>query len=122
MAKSKSIFKFDNLSPRLKMLMPKLDAAVNEIFDYAALQAESDMRTRASWQDRTGNARAGLMAEHESIPMVRHTLILYHSMPYGIYLEVRWSGKYAVIGPVMLSTSDRLNELLALAFAKAMRG
>lgn len=121
-AKRRGIFTFDSLTPALQRMLPRLDAAVNEIFDAMALRAESSMRAQAQWTDRTGNARNGLMAEHVSVPMVSHALVLYHSMPYGVYLEVRWSGKYAVIGPVMLETSTQLNQLLSVAFARAMRG
>lgn len=122
MARRRGIFDFDSLTPRLQRLLPQLDAAVGEIFDAMALQAESQMRAQATWTDRTGNARNGLMADHVAETMVRHTLVLYHSMPYGVYLEVRWSGRYGVIGPVMLETADHLNQLLALAFARVMRG
>lgn len=122
MAKSKRrkpIFDFDSLSPALKKLLPKVDAQVSAVFEYMESRAASMMRTNATWTDRTGNARNTLGAKHVATPMVRHQLILYHTMPYGIWLEVRWSGKYAVIGPTMIEISPDLSRLVAAAVYRA---
>ena len=63
-------------------------------------EVESYMKVNASWIDRTGNARIGLAArpfiEGDSIGIV-----LYHQVPYGIYLEVRFAGRYAIIQPTI---------------------
>jgi len=57
-------------------------------------------KVNAPWTDRTGNARNGLMAqpydEGDNVGIV-----VYHSVSYGIWLEVRWAGKYAIIGPTI---------------------
>jgi hypothetical protein len=67
---------------------------------YAATQAEAFMKNNASWTDRTGAARNGLRATTQ-ITSDKIVIILYHSVPYGVFLETRWGGKYAIIQPGM---------------------
>lgn len=81
---------------------------------WSAPQIESYMKSNAPWTDRSGNARNGLKAK----VVVRSktvAIVLYHSVPYGIWLEVRWGGKYAIIqdamaagGPLFASAVARL--------------
>lgn len=122
MARRKGTFVFDSLSPSLRKLLPRVDAAVDLVFDRFEAIAETAMRTNAPWHDNTGNARAGLFATHESEPMVEHSLTLYHTMPYGFWLEVRWSGKYAIIGPTMFDIAPLLASDLTTAVSRAIRG
>jgi hypothetical protein len=114
------IFNYDSLTPNLKRLLPAIDAAVDLVFDSMEPVAETKMRNGATWTDRTGNARNGLMAKHDANPMVDHTLTLYHSMPYGFWLEVRWSGKYAIIGPVMLEIGPEITKRITAAIPIAI--
>jgi hypothetical protein len=115
--RTKAVFDFNTLSPSLKRLLPQVDAGVDLAFGHMRDHAESYARANAPWVDRTGNARNGLFAAHEKTPMVEHRLIVYHTMPYGLWLEVRWSGRYAIIGPTMLHVSP----LLAITTAEAVK-
>jgi hypothetical protein len=117
----KGVFDFDTLTPALKKLLPAVDAAVDIVFDEYEPRFETEMRSGARWTDRTGNARAGLFAEHDAEPMVRHTMTLYGAMPYSIWLEVRWSGKYAIIGPTMVQEAPQLAADIAAAVSRAIR-
>ena len=117
---ARTVFDFDSLSPALQQFMPRLDAGVSLAFDAMQAKAESYARANAPWTDRTGNARAGLSATHVSEAMVRHTLVVYHTMPYGIYLEVRWSGRYAIIGPTTVAVAPELAALVAAAVRHAV--
>lgn len=116
----KGVFDFDTLTPSLQRLLPKIDAAVDLVFDRYEPESETYMRTHAPWKDNTGNARNGLFAKHDAEPMVEHRLTLYHTMPYGYWLEVRWSGKYAIIGPTMLELAPNLAGDLAAAIKRAV--
>lgn len=50
----------------------------------------------APWTDRTGNARQGLTGL--CIPAATgFTIYLFHTMFYGIYLELKNGGRYAII-------------------------
>lgn len=118
---ARGTFVFDSLSPSLQQLLPKVDAAVDLVFDRYEAEAETYARTQAPWTDRTGNARAGLFAQHEADHMVKHELIIYGTMPYTFWLEVRWSGKYAIIGPTMFEMAPRMAADLAAAVSRAVR-
>lgn len=117
----RGVFTFDTLTPSLQRLLPKVDAGVDLAFDMIEPRAETYMRTNAPWTDDTGNARNGLMAQHDSTPMVEHTLTLYHTMDYGYWLEVRWSGRYAIIGPTMLEIAQELSIAVTNAVNRAIR-
>lgn len=63
-----------------------------------AARMEAHMKTKAPWQDRTGNARAGLFAKPgtDGDDIV---IILGHSVDYGVYLELAHGRKYAILEP-----------------------
>lgn len=79
---------------------------------YVAPQIQSDMRENAKWTDRTGNARNGLFATVQ-VSKNEVAIVLYHSVPYGIWLELRWSGKYAIITPSLAKWGPKFFALLA---------
>jgi hypothetical protein len=116
----KGTFEFDTLTPSLKRLLPAVDAAVDLVFDRYEPEAESYMRTNAPWTDRTGNARNGLFAQHDAEHMVRHELTLYGTMPYTFWLEVKYSGKYAIVGPSLLHLAPLMAGDLAAAVKRAV--
>jgi hypothetical protein len=70
-----------------------------ELVDYA--------RTHAPWEDDTGDARRGLSAEgvadNDEISMY-----LTHTVEYGIYLEVRNSGRFAIIIPTIEAMGPKI--------------
>lgn len=75
---------------------------------------EAFAKLNAPWTDQTGNARQGLtaVATHSGDS---HAIVLFHRVPYGIWLEVRWSGRYQTIlptiiheGPEVMKTLDRV--------------
>lgn len=118
---ARGVFNFDTLTPSLKELLPKVDAAVDLVFDHYEPIAETYARTNAPWQDNTGNARNGLFAQHDKTPMVVHSLTVYGTMPYTFWLEVRWSGKYAIIGPTLFNIAPDLSAAIAAAVSRAVR-
>jgi hypothetical protein len=79
---------------------------------YVAPQIQSDMRANAPWTDQTGNARGGLFAVTQ-VGTNEVAIVLYHSVPYGIWLELRWSGKYAIITPSLAKWGPKFFALLA---------
>lgn len=116
MAKSIRIVK-NTLAANLSTLEPRLKFAVDQVMQYFATRAASDMRSGARWMDQTGNARQGLSAQVISTP-TSSALILYHSVPYGVWLEIRWSGRYAIIGPTMNSIAPQLAAMLSQALVR----
>jgi hypothetical protein len=66
-----------------------------------APEIENWMKRNASWTDRTGNARQTLHTEIEQVVNQMVELTLAHGVRYGIYLELRNAGRYAVINPAL---------------------
>ena len=84
----------------LKTFNARADRAITAAIGYHATQAQAYARTNAPWTDRTSNARNGLFAKAErKVPHYR--IIISHSVPYGVWLEIRWSGRYAIIRPTV---------------------
>lgn len=90
----------DTLTPALDEFDARAQEAIRQVMEYWAARSVSQMRTNARWTDRTSNARNGLSSQVYVEPD-KATLVLFHAMPYGIWLEVRWSGRYAIIGPTL---------------------
>lgn len=94
----------------------RVKSAVYAAAQYTAMQAESFMKSQASWQDQTGAARNGLRATVQRSGN-KVAIVLYHSVSYGIWLELRWDGKYAIIEPAMAAAGPLFIEAIQrLAF------
>lgn len=85
-----------SITGNLARLGTRLPIVIAGVVERRSDIAEAYMKDNAPWQDRTGNARAGLRSvpEHTANQSV---INIMHSMPYGIWLEVRWAGKYGII-------------------------
>ena len=70
-----------------------------ELLDYA--------KQTAPWTDRTGAARSELDAAVEAVDE-ELSVALFHGVDYGIWLEIRWNGRYAVIIPAMETKGSEL--------------
>lgn len=102
----------DTISPHLAVLDDQMRAVVTQIFQYFSGLAENEMKAGARWTDRTSNARSGLASDSQSQGN-EFTLYFVSMASYGIWLEIRWSGKYAIVGPVMNSVGPRLAQMIA---------
>jgi hypothetical protein len=65
-----------------------------------APEIQNWMRSNAPWTDRTGNARQGLNTQIEG-SREEIALLFAHGVFYGIFLELRNSGHYAVVNPAL---------------------
>jgi hypothetical protein len=79
-----------------------------------AKDVEDYAREHAPWEDRSGEARSGLKAEARQ-RLWTYTIILYHTVDYGIWLEIRWDGKYAIILPTIEHMGHELMGRLEIA-------
>lgn len=89
-------WKTDTLFRSVAGLDNRLDRALAAAIEYAATKSEGSMKRNAPWTDQTSNARNGLhtLPFHEGRT---HGYHLAHGVPYGIWLEVRWDGRYGII-------------------------
>lgn len=79
----------------------QVNDAIMSVLEHKAPQVEAHMKMNAPWTDQTGNARSGLRAEAYDLGGDEKGIILYHQVPYGIWLETKFSGRDAVILPTI---------------------
>lgn len=84
-----------------------VDKTFRATLAYYEPQIENYARLNAPWKDRTTNARNGLIAQSGKQGS-EYYIVLAHRVPYGIWLEVRWSGKYAIIMPTINEFSPKV--------------
>lgn len=78
----------------------RLLSAVYDLAQFFAAQIETQAKAGAKWVDRTGHARQGLTARaFKTATSV--VLYLWHSVFYGIFLEVKQAGRLAIILPTL---------------------
>lgn len=99
LAKGIAQFEFKMLEGMEEIILKFKD----DLVDYA--------RSNAPWDDRTGDARSGLDAEFFGEDRSLG-ITLFHTVEYGIWLELRWGGKYAIIIPTIETMGPKLlNEM-----------
>lgn len=86
-------------------------AAVVAAANFVAPEATAFMKDNAPWTDRTGNARNGLSSK-VVVNANSVAIVLYHKVPYGVYLETRWNGKWGVIRDTMAAVGPRFVEVV----------
>ena len=71
-------------------------------------------KSNAPWEDRTGAARRELQGAVVWNDDTHFTIFLGHGneIYYGIWLEVRWGGKYAIILPTLHHFAPQLGDKL----------
>lgn len=88
-------------------LEPRVDAALGAVCERLGDQATAYMKVNAPWTDRTTLARSSL----GSVVFKRATrwyVNLFGGAPYQIYLETKFNGRDAIIGPTILLFGPRL--------------
>jgi hypothetical protein len=85
----------------------RLNRGISGLMLANAPRVQDYARTNAKWTDRTGNARQGLFSRYSGKDGV-HQIDLYHTVSYGIWLEVRWAGKFAIISPTITAEGQRI--------------
>lgn len=79
---------------------PEWDEVALEVFKDAEDELADAARGNAPWADRTGDARSGLTAmaldDHGDV-----VLTLFHTVEYGLWLEVIQNGQFATIMPTI---------------------
>ena len=101
----------NSIAPHLLELPSKIRQQIGKEFEDEAPKVESYMKRNAPWNDVTGAARAGLAAEFIGDRFVERSAIrLSHGVPYGIWLEIKNAGKYAIIVPTLVDEGGRIME------------
>lgn len=112
-------YKYDDikLKKELRMFPEKVDRAIRATMDYTGIESTGKMKQNAPWTDRTTAARNGLHTVNNFSPP-KYELILSHTVPYGIWLEICNSGKYQIIMPTVRTQGQVLMNRLRGLFKK----
>lgn len=106
---------------QLRTFNARADRAITAGMAFHATQAVAYARQNAPWTDRTTNARNGLFARAErDAPVYR--IIVGHSVPYGVWLEVRWSGRFQILRPTVDHEAPEVMRTMSQLYAKLFRG
>lgn len=100
-----------------EVYMDRVDMRLLEEMTRIAHEIEDTAKTYHPWQNITGAAEAGLncKAEYTGAGV---KVVLAHGVDYGIWLEVKFGGRWGVIEPAMsLSYPDVMS-----AMARALQG
>lgn len=88
----------DAVARNLERWVDRKMAAMAALARYWAGRLEGEMKATAPWQDRTGAARGGLFGDTRLGPDSL-SIILGHTVDYGVYLELAHEGRYAILWP-----------------------
>lgn len=95
----------------------KIDANTLRIATVIADEATAYMKAHHPWTNRTGAAEAGLQAS--AVQLAEHLIAIYlvSSAPHGIWLEIKYAGKWGIIPEAMVFAYGRLMQELRAIFA-----
>lgn len=113
-------FEGDNIEEAIGKYEKFVQAGLFAITEKGAVDAEKFMRINAPWNDRTTNARNGLRARAVHQTNEKHSVVLFHTMPYGVWLEVVQDGKNQILWPTVMEFGPRLMNM-AVAFMKGLK-
>ena len=81
----------------------RIERGVRAVAERHADDIEAWMKENAAWRDQTGRARRELRAEVELIAHDMAEIIVRHGegVFYGVFLELNYGGRYAILGPAV---------------------
>lgn len=85
----------------------RMRAATFALAQNWAGKLEREMKEKAPWTDRTGNARAGLYGT-AALEGQEVVIRLGHTVSYGVYLELAHDGRYAIVKPTQQANKAKL--------------
>lgn len=106
----------DQIGLGLQAFAEQCREATLQIVEYFAPILETFAKENAPWEDQTGNARQSLQGIPERLSQDAVALYLAHGMNYGVYLETRWAGKYAILWPTIEAHLGDITEMLRQVF------
>jgi len=92
--------------------------AVVQVAQYWQPVIETFAKNNAPWTDRSANARQSLEAWVDDLSEDTVKLYLSHGMTYGIFLETRWAGRYAIIWPTLEQHLEPIAQMLRGIFGR----
>lgn len=100
MAEESGVFVDDRMGSNLDKAGLSLMGFLDEAAQQWAQEIRDWAQDNAPWEDRTGDARAGLDVEVDQHGTVID-IVLFHTVDYGQWLETIQSGRFATIMPTL---------------------
>lgn len=107
-----------NITLRLEAMAKKAEAAVTAVCQKYSQQGAGYARENRPWKDHTSDARKGLHGY-----VVKDRIIsarISHGVLYGIHLEKRYGGRYAILPKVKLRYQAEFYEDIKAAVGGAV--
>jgi hypothetical protein len=110
---------FDQIGPRLDIGPLVTRSAIITSLTHLESQVVDWMKENAPWQDvdtphsYAGETRDGLDAEVQE-DGTNFSLVVFHTVDWGIWLEVRWNGRYSILRPTIEEWGPRIMKELAV--------
>jgi hypothetical protein len=115
------------MDAKLLAYMGKVQEALVKIAKYFEPILQNAARANAPWTDRTANARQSLRAyigtdapagypSSQQLAKDIVELFLSHGMYYGIFLETRFAGQFAIIYPTLEEHAPDIQRMLREVF------
>lgn len=102
----------DGMQRNMTAYGSRVNDAVHRVAQYFAPVVEAEAKANAPWTDRTGNARQGLRGFVEDLSASTVAIYLTHSVEYGVNLELKYQGRYAIILPTLESRYADVKKML----------
>lgn len=100
---------------------PEWDDVAEAAFKDAAQEVQTIAQADAPWEDRSGDARSGLETSVSNDDGLIE-LSLFHTVEYGLWLEVIQNGNFAIIMPTLEQQAPRVFQEAADKVASARKG
>lgn len=100
----------ETLQRNLARVPQRAHAFLEQATQYQTLKTETYARSKARWTDRSTNARNGLTAVAEVGDKV-YQIHVFHKVSYGIWLETRYGGRYAIISETVIVNAKEFQRL-----------
>lgn len=99
---------------------PYWDEIAYRAFIEAETQLETAAQRLAPWEDRTGDARDGLTAQTIAPADGVVQMVLFHTVDYGVWLELIQNGRFAVIMKTLEEEAPRIirNAMARIRYAR----
>lgn len=92
----------DTIGPTLDVMAATMANRVHDAMQEGADELQVYAQSNAPWADRTGAARDGLTAEVDfELDTGEVVITLYHTVDYGLWLELIQDGRFAIIMPAL---------------------
>jgi len=91
----------EDMMRQMQSYADKVEYALVQVATYFKAVFEAYAKENASWTDRSANARQTLHAWVNEVSHDTVELYLSHGVEYGLWLEVRFAGKYQIVWPTI---------------------